>query len=171
MELDKALMQDDTQSVFDHIVSIDSAYHYNTRQAFFQQARDHLKPNGALGLYDLVLHDEVDLTTTRWRRLFLKVICKALRLPLHNMVDQVTYQAYLEQAGYHHIEFNRLPPNQVFGGLSRHCLRQRQKMKAWKIGNWQDMLYLTISSNLFGQLASHRWLQPVVVKAQAAGGD
>jgi SAM-dependent methyltransferase len=171
VELDKALMQDDTQSVFDHITSIDSAYHYNTRQAFFQQSRNHLKPNGTLALYDLVVHDDVNLTTPR-SRLFLKVMCWYLRLPLGNLVNQNTYRAYLEQAGYHHIEFDSLPPNQVFGGLSRHCLRQRKEMKTWRLGNWQDMLYLTISSTIFGQLASHRWLQPTIVKAQAAaGGD
>ncbi|KAI8342735.1 S-adenosyl-L-methionine-dependent methyltransferase [Chlamydoabsidia padenii] len=165
VELGKVFEGKKATTSFDHIISIDSAYHYDTRRAFFNQAKDYLKPGGTLGMYDLVLHDNVDLKT-KWKQVLLTFICKFLSLPVDNLVNQMTYRAYLEQAGYTDIQFESLPRDQVFGGLSRHILRQRHQMKAWRLGNWQDLYYLTTSSFLFGQLACHEWLQPTVIIAK-----
>lgn len=172
MELDKVLGTDGNDKaaqLFDYILSIDSAYHYDTRLKFINESTRHLKPGGTLGLYDMVLHDQASLAGNGWKQRVVKLICDAMHLPLENLVDQTTYQAYLQQAGYDAIHFEPLSSTDVFGGLSRHCLRQRHKMELWELGHWQDRLYLTVSAFLFKQLATHNWLQPMVVKATFSG--
>ncbi|CAO3596348.1 unnamed protein product [Absidia cylindrospora] len=173
VELDKVLMTDDNNratKLFDHILSIDSAYHFDTRWTFIKESSRHLKSGGTLGLYDMVLHDGNNLVTgTGWKQQIIKLICGAIHLPLENLVDQITYQAYLQQAGYDDIHFEPLSSTNVFGGLSRHCLQQKRNMELWQLGHWQDRLYLSVSAFLFNQLATHDWLQPMIVKATFSG--
>ncbi|KAI8093123.1 S-adenosyl-L-methionine-dependent methyltransferase [Halteromyces radiatus] len=167
-ELDKVLGKDGkTDLEFDHIVSIDSAYHFNTRWDFLRQAFQHLKPGGTLGLYDIVLHEKATLPSG-WKRDVWNYISTVLHLPLANMETQENYGAYLKQYGYVDIEFEPLLAQDVFGGLSFYCLEQKNKMNYWQIGNWQDMMYLSISAFLFDTLAKKQWLQPMIIKASSS---
>ncbi|RUP49933.1 hypothetical protein BC936DRAFT_140951 [Jimgerdemannia flammicorona] len=112
--------------LFDAILSIDSAYHYNTRWSFLASALPILRPSGSVALADVALHP-VAVPTTPWRRWALRAVCAMGRIPFENMVTRAEYEARMRTIGFVDVKFEVVPPEKVFGGLAEFIKRQRQK--------------------------------------------
>lgn len=88
----------------DVVLSLDSAYHYNTREEFVSRSLNWLKPGGKLGLVDLILNDTP--TTLQW--LILLPFSKMIGIPMSNLVDAKAYANMMEQSGYEHVKLETL---------------------------------------------------------------
>ncbi|KAI8888541.1 S-adenosyl-L-methionine-dependent methyltransferase [Backusella circina FSU 941] len=143
---------------YTHVISIDSAYHYNTRSSFFKQVHDEcLQAGGTLGLFDLVIAKEYKNRTVT------DVLCRLLHIPKANVVTVEEYHAQLVEAGFTGVEVQALERAQVFGGLAAFLERRREAF-----GNELSMgnrLFLIITGWMFAKLATGPWVVPVLVKA------
>ncbi|CAO3625023.1 unnamed protein product [Cunninghamella echinulata] len=149
---------------FDHIVSIDSAYHYDTRVEFLNQAYQYLRPGGQLGMWDIILHDDAKIDTP-WKLRLWKFIFHFAHVPWANLVYRDHYIQQLEAIGFKGIQLETIPPENNFGNLANHCRKQIKQLKTLQIGNWQTILYLQFSAWVFNYLATHTHLQAVIIKA------
>ncbi|KAI9491583.1 S-adenosyl-L-methionine-dependent methyltransferase [Zychaea mexicana] len=151
---------------FDHIISIDSAYHYVTRWKFLQAALYHLLPGGTLGLYDLTVHPSLLVKQrTRW---IAEIVGRyVLGIPKENMVTAEAYRDRLEAMGYAQVEVEPVPADRVFGGLSRFIRRQYAQAEAWDIlPPFANRMFMLASASLFGLLARKQWVVPVIVSGR-----
>ena len=88
----------------DVVLSLDSAYHYNTRDHFVRESWNWLRPGGRLGLVDLVLN--APPTLPQW--FLLLIFSKMIGIPLQNLYDSQDYRKMMEKHGYHDIKFETL---------------------------------------------------------------
>lgn len=96
--------------VFDAILALDCAYHFNTRKVFLRQSFEKLAPGGRIGLTDICF----DTSTGRawW-------ISKVLRMiPSYNLTSTKTYISDLEEIGYVDVRLEDITDS-VFPGFIR----------------------------------------------------
>jgi ubiquinone/menaquinone biosynthesis C-methylase UbiE len=84
----------------DKILSIESAFHFNTREEFFQDAHRILRPGGLLAMADLV----VPPPRNPWQRLHLSGARRSQQIPAANTYGIDDYVAKLEAAGFEILE-------------------------------------------------------------------
>jgi len=104
----------DPLQVFDKVISLDSAYHYRTREAFLTQALQKLKPGGRICLADIILWQN---PSSLGGRLLLKAACKVTGVPEENLVDFDAYKATFSSLGYRDLQASFIEEN-VFAGLA-----------------------------------------------------
>ena len=80
------------------VLSLDSAYHFPDRRAFFARAALALKPSGRLGLTDFLLGPGA--AESAGRRLSLSGMLWCSRIPAHNLVVADEYARQLDSAGF-----------------------------------------------------------------------
>jgi ubiquinone/menaquinone biosynthesis C-methylase UbiE len=107
---------------FSAVVSVESAFHFNSRADFFREAFRVLKPGGRLGLADYVATPP----TGPLRASQLAILRRALQIPAANVQSMGGYLDQLEQAGFEvrvmdSIVQDVLPP--YFRNLARQPLR------------------------------------------------
>ncbi|KAI8645251.1 S-adenosyl-L-methionine-dependent methyltransferase [Parasitella parasitica] len=160
--LEEVLSANDT---FDHIICIDSAYHYNTRWNFLETVFKKLNQNGSIGLYDLAIEpDFLHKATSLQRRIF-QFVCESVHVPIQNLVTVEEYADHLENIGYEGVEIDQLDRNLVFGGLSHSFDTQYNAAAKYGIGiSLSNRIFLKVSSFLFGLLRAKPWLVPIIVK-------
>lgn len=152
---------------FDYIISIDSAYHYNTRWKFIQTAFSYLNPQGTLGLYDLCLDPEFMSSITPMQKQLLGLICQLIHVPLENLVTPEEYKSKMMAMGYQQIEMVCLDRMQVFGGLSNSFQLQYETVLKYGIGvSLPNRIMLKVSSFIFGLFSTRSWIIPVLVKGK-----
>lgn len=156
---------------FDHVISIDSAYHYNTRWDFFKSAYKQLKNHGGtLGLFDFALHPTLSKTlqTSPWKFHMFKIMCKLSQVPLSNLLATPDeYKQRLYDTGFKEVQLQTVPTEQVFGGISRYIRQQSQNAIRYGINiNLIDRIFLSGSSYIFNLLATNEWIIPVFVAAK-----
>lgn len=164
-DLDQHISSTDT---YDYIVSIDSAYHYNTRWDFLKSALTHLKADGGvIGLYDLCIDPNFLKQATSLQYNIFKFICQAVHIPIENLVTTENYEKKLVDLGYKQVQIISLDRAQVFGGLSKSFDAQYDTVMKYGIGvSLPNRMFLKISSFLFGLLGTKPWLVPVIVKGE-----
>ncbi|MDJ0835892.1 MAG: methyltransferase domain-containing protein [Acidobacteriota bacterium] len=82
---------------FDMVISIESALHYRTRDRFFKEAFQALKPNGVLVLADVTIRPCPELIITESIQ---KLILSFFEIPSQNLYGRDQYCAFLEEAGF-----------------------------------------------------------------------
>ncbi|KAI9019611.1 S-adenosyl-L-methionine-dependent methyltransferase [Phycomyces nitens] len=156
----------DDEDKFDSIVSIDSAYHYNTRWSFIDEGFKRLVPGGTLSLYDLTLDTRLVETMTPLKRQILGLICKAVEIPLENAVSAEVYTEKLLEIGYENVDIELVDRKRIFGGFSREMESHQKVLGANEITtNLENRIFMKMSIFFFGVLANHAWVQPIFVKA------
>ncbi len=88
-----------TNNFFDSIISIESAFHFQTRLDFFVESYRLLKKNGVLCLADC-------LTSNNSKNEPSYIVnTQKMGIPLENQYDIFEYKVYLEKAGFSKIEY------------------------------------------------------------------
>ncbi|KAG2217948.1 hypothetical protein INT45_008564 [Circinella minor] len=156
--------------LFDHILSIDSAYHYITRWKFLKNAMTYLVPHGTLGLYDLTIHPNLldSFHNNNIKKYMIELLGHyLLNIPKENMVTAEQYHDQLITMGYDQVIVKPIDGDRVFGGLSRFIQRQYQEAEAWDIlPPFSNRLFMLFSISLFNLLARKQWIVPVIVSAR-----
>ncbi|KAF9425644.1 hypothetical protein BGZ94_007359 [Podila epigama] len=147
---------------FSHVVSIDSAYHYNTRAQFLKNAFNVLTPGtGYLALADMILAKPAP-TSTLGRYIF-EAVFGAMEVPLVNMKTMSDYQQDLADTGFVDVEIECIEEN-VFSGLAAHIDAQTSRFGGF-IKPGVQWTYWGLSKGLWW-LARSKWLHFVVVRAR-----
>lgn len=100
--------------LFDSILALDCAYHFNTREEFLAQCFDHLKPSGRISLADMCF--EPKTSNHFWSKTTAKLWANALSVPSSNLITLSQYRAQLERIGYTDIAVVDVSDN-VFPGF------------------------------------------------------
>ncbi|KAG0355056.1 hypothetical protein BG005_006030 [Podila minutissima] len=147
---------------FTHVLSIDSAYHYNTRAQFLNNAFSVLTPGtGYLALADMILAKPAP--TSAVGRYIFEAIFGAMEVPVVNMKTIEAYKQDLVDVGFVDIEIECVE-DRVFSGLAAYIDGQTSRLGGLvKPGvNWT---YWSLSKGLWW-LDRSKWLHFVVVKAR-----
>ncbi|KAF9574227.1 hypothetical protein EC968_007151 [Mortierella alpina] len=153
-------------SRFTHVVSIDSAYHYNTRASFLKNAAQVLEPNtGRLAMADMILAKPAP--TSALGRFLFNAVFGAMDVPVINMKAMDEYRQDLMDAGFVDIEIECIEEH-VFSGLAEYIQDQT--------GRLGGMVKPGVQWNFWGLykglswLDRSKWLHFVVVKARNGPG-
>ncbi|KAI9470093.1 MAG: S-adenosyl-L-methionine-dependent methyltransferase [Benjaminiella poitrasii] len=151
---------------YNHIISIDSAYHFNTRWDFLKKAYARLKDNdGTIGIYDLTIDPAFLQDASRLHRYVFQLVSGLIQIPLQNWITAETYRQQMIEVGYEQVEVELIDRQLVFGGLARSFRQQyHQAVKYGIATSPSSRIYLKLSSLVFGFLATKPWLVPVIVK-------
>jgi len=157
----------DRQAGFTKVVSLDSAYHYNTRRAFLEQARDRLLAGGGgrICLSDIILWKR---PTTVLGRVLLKVACKATNIPEENLVEGEEYERMLEAVGYRGVRVEFIEEH-VFIGLAKFI--QRHEERLWSLIRPNLWLRYRVMAAGLRVIHEQRVLRYVIVTATCGDQD
>ncbi|KAF9138931.1 hypothetical protein BGX30_008565 [Mortierella sp. GBA39] len=148
--------------LFSHVISIDSAYHYNTRAAFLKNAAQVLAPNtGRLALADMILAKPAP--TSGFGLSIFKTVFGAMEVPSVNMKMMDEYRQDLVDAGFVDIEIECIE-ERVFSGLASHIESQTSRFGGM-VGPGVKWTYSALAKGLWW-LDRSKWLHFVVVKAR-----
>ena len=99
--------------LFDSILGVDCAYHFNTRDVFLRQCHNRLQPgSGRLVLADMCF--EPTSTISAWLS---RIIAFILGIPRANLVSREVYHDSLERIGFDGIAIEDISPN-VYPGFT-----------------------------------------------------
>ncbi len=98
LRLGSATAMEFADASFDKLVSVECAFHFDTRRDFLREAARVLKPGGTLALTDMIPRRGVDPKTyMRGEKTLNSGVCLD---NLGNAYDADTYAAYLREAGF-----------------------------------------------------------------------
>jgi len=122
---------------FDRVISLDSAYHYRTRQAFFHAANHVLRPDGVLSLADMYLSDDI----SSWGYQALRAVTPFASIPKDNLMRESDYFNALQQSGFKHIQIRDVT-SEVLGGFGEFSNRHWQQYRRQTLlGGWAKILF------------------------------
>lgn len=105
---------------FDKVLALESAFHFEPREAFFDEALRVLKPGGVLGLADIVVARAPKNAIAR----FVAKIGRAMwQTPECNVYGQEIYCAKLEAAGFSDVKVLSITPH-VFAPFKAYAKRR-----------------------------------------------
>lgn len=78
------------------VLSLDSAYHYNTREKFVTESYNMLMEGGRFGTIDLFLSE--NMTASKW--IIAALFSKIIGIPWANLYNKREYEKKLKQAGF-----------------------------------------------------------------------
>merc|ERR1712224_1163507 len=123
------------------VLSLDSAYHYKTREMFFHEAHKVLiEDGGRLGLIDIVLDDDNDATSF-FSHIVRMGIEHLANIPSKNLVTSTRYKQQLKEAGFENVHMETLDRH-ILGftdfveyqrrWLKTHGIRSQSPAAMWK---------------------------------------
>jgi len=123
-----------TEASFDAVTAVECAFHFHTRQKFFQEARRVLKDGGRLVLADFIGIDRPG----RRQRFAQSVSSNAWRFAPGSFCSQEEYRVMLEKAGFQQISIERVTDRVIPPGMSyarrrlfAQDLRRRMTTQVW----------------------------------------
>lgn len=101
----------------DVVLSVEAAFHFDTREAFFAEAFRVLKPGGRLSMVDLV----VPPAKNAWQRAALDLVCRSQAVPRANIYDLHAWVDRVRAAGFEIVEQESIV-DRVFAPFRRWML-------------------------------------------------
>lgn len=107
----------ESSQLFDIVLALDCAYHFNTRRKFLSQSFSHLRPGGRIALADICFKSPPSGVVT-W------LLSKILRaMPRANVQSKLDYVAEMEALGYADVTMEDITED-VFPGFVRFLATQ-----------------------------------------------
>lgn len=114
---------------FSHILALDCAYHFDSREEFFRRSFELVAPGGTIALMDIIpilpADAETNGLTIGWR-LGMRIVSAACGIPIANLYSLSTYRRHLTAAGFTSIEVVHLPARSTFAGFAAFIQRHGQ---------------------------------------------
>jgi SAM-dependent methyltransferase len=114
---------------FSHALALEAAHHFDTRAAFFHEARRVLAPGGVLALADFVL---TRAPRTAVERAVLDATLALWKVPRDNVDGVDAYVAKLRAAGFPSVDVERVGA-QTFPGYVASQRRAARRRELWRI--------------------------------------
>lgn len=133
---------DESLGLFDVVLSVESAYHFDTRADFLRGAFDRLRPGGRIALTDLLLKPVPRPSVRRrLRRLWMR---RMYQIPAANVWDIDTYARTLEAIGFGDVRIEK-QNRDVLRSFAAHMHRladdpsacpeiSRRVLRPWRAG-------------------------------------
>jgi SAM-dependent methyltransferase len=105
---------------FDKVLSLDSAYHFNSRELFFIEAHRVLKPQGILALADIIFDVNPSNTQTSkffgnlYKKIVTTFLSKFLGVPKTNFYSELEYKKLLVRCGFSVVKVEVIPDKFVW---------------------------------------------------------
>jgi ubiquinone/menaquinone biosynthesis C-methylase UbiE len=98
----------------DKVISVEAAFHFDTRERFLAESFRVLRPGGRLSLVDLV----IPAPSRAWHRPALEAVRRSQAVPLANVYDRATYLDHVRAAGFEIVEEESIH-SRVFASFRR----------------------------------------------------
>lgn len=106
-------------AAFDQVLGVESAFHFDTREAFFREAFRALKPGGRLALADVIRADPNPSSfQQRMQRFNWNFFMQKYAVPVANSDDRESYATKLKAAGFVNVKVESIS-NHVYPGLHK----------------------------------------------------
>ncbi|MFT5684489.1 MAG: cyclopropane fatty-acyl-phospholipid synthase-like methyltransferase, partial [Myxococcota bacterium] len=120
---------------FTHVLCIEGAQHFDTREAFFHQAISVMKPGAVMCLADFMV---LTPAKSAWEKFCVRRAQKLWNVPDANVLNEADFRASLERAGFTDIEFEGVGKHTIPGYYLDQCTpetiadHKKYKGRAWR---------------------------------------
>jgi len=100
--------------LFDTIICLESAFHYQNRPAFFKNMTTLLQPGGIFVIGDIVLNNAnatLDYPRQVFMNLFMRIFADCFNIPQNNLIVENDWHSHLTSAGFQIIEKSNITEN------------------------------------------------------------
>ncbi|TPX31836.1 hypothetical protein SmJEL517_g04899 [Synchytrium microbalum] len=111
---------------FDAALSLDSAYHYNTRKAWLAITYGMLRKGGRLAIGDIIIGPGAQ--SSFWNRCVVNLFCILAGVPMDNLISEDVYKRNLEDVGFVEVQVVNIS-DQVLPGMSKFLMRHKGYME------------------------------------------
>jgi SAM-dependent methyltransferase len=116
-----------------HVMSLEAAHHFDTRERFFGEGFRVLAPGGAIALADFTLEREPGTRAEAW---LFEATCRAWRVPRANAVGAGAYAAQLERQGFRGVSIEKVGARTFPGYYAEQRRPERRRRLAEIRGFW-----------------------------------
>lgn len=130
----------------DKVIALECAFHFRSREDFFQEAQRVLRPGGILVLADIVPQPAADGRLRRlWQRLDWRLVASKFLIPRENAYPRTAYRERLAAAGFEHVEVESIR-DEVYAPLHRWLAANPQAvLRLHPAARWAARLTLRLS--------------------------
>uniref|UniRef100_A0A7S4EZD0 phosphoethanolamine N-methyltransferase n=1 Tax=Chrysotila carterae TaxID=13221 RepID=A0A7S4EZD0_CHRCT len=147
---------------FDVLLSLDCAYHFDSREAFLERTLPLVKSGGRFAAIDL-LPTPVPRAHL-FKRLLQLVVAKLVDIPVANLHDTALYESHLRRNGCACIRLQALDQHATFASLGAHAFKQRRRLRGRL--SLSQSVFLRIISTLMHSVTRFDLFSLVLVTAQ-----
>ena len=100
--------------LFDTIICLESAFHYQNRPLFFKNVVTLLQPDGIFVIGDIVLNNNnvtLDYPRQAFMNLFMRIFADFFNIPQDNLIVETEWHSHLTSAGFQIIENDNITAN------------------------------------------------------------
>ena len=150
----------EARRAFDVVLSLDSAYHFESRRDFIASAAELLKPGGRFGAVDILpcAHGSYG-----WRWAAQRLVAVACGIPAPNLHGAAAYVDALRDAGLGDVEVRRIEGD-VFAPFAAYATRQRRRLAPFL--SLASRCFLLCVGALFSFIGRHRLFCVVLITAR-----